>query len=83
MNWTFARENMNSAGKFTVDDDVVSIIGSATRSTHQEKFSLNADTGSLIDFQGVEPAPNNVGMRTREQYGDFVFYLTERGSALT
>lgn len=53
--WTFLRENMWRAGALTVDDNVINIIGSATRSSHREKFSLNADTGTVIDFQGVEP----------------------------
>ncbi|KAA3662226.1 MAG: hypothetical protein DWQ04_14055 [Chloroflexi bacterium] len=54
--WSTIQSNMNSSNKLCVMDDVVSILGQATRSNYQQKVSLDANTGEKIPFQGIRSA---------------------------
>lgn len=51
--WSTLQSNMSDAGSLCVNDEIVSIVGAATRSTYQEKLSLVANTGEKIPFQDL------------------------------
>ncbi len=52
--WSTIQSNMNEANTLCVMNNVVSILGRATRSNYQEKVSLDANTGEKIPFQNIK-----------------------------
>lgn len=57
--WSRLQSNMYNADTLCVGEEIVSIEGISTRSTHQEKFSLDAMTGDKIPFQDLYPNATN------------------------
>ena len=51
--WSTLQSNMYSADTLCVNDEIVSIVGIATRSDYQEKVSLDANTGAKIPYQSL------------------------------
>lgn len=51
--WSKLQSNMRAASVLCVSEDIVSIIGDATRSTYHEEVTLNANTGEKIPFQDL------------------------------
>jgi len=62
--WSKLQSNMNNAGIFCANDEIVSIKGSATRSNYTQEVSLNALTGNKIPFQDLYPNTLNSGVAT-------------------
>jgi hypothetical protein len=53
MGWSKLQSNMRAAGRLCVNEEMISIIGAATRSTYHEEVSLVASTGEKIPFQNL------------------------------
>lgn len=95
--WVSYHDNMNSAATISVNDELVSISGFATRSDFREEISIAADTGEKLVFQDIRPDTSNYSLKINlgllgfdevdivsnyEIDGGYLFFLTSQDNSL-